>query len=262
MRGRSRGPQTIAHPRRSRPPQTIGETAYRGMAGRPPHGRLAGVDDDRWGAFEAEMARRNAYGVHPEAKTRALAPMSQAAQDAAENLLDKAINGLLSGDSERAEKFIARAAAIPFDEHEQVWPGPMMADQMLHGFLSDFVEDWADAQEHPEDYELVMWLHDDIARVVDQLDSDEGSYLREMIETMVSDAPVLGIHPREARGLANVVKALPDPGLASPGLTLPRDTDASRREEVIRLHLSVTVKVLEAMQEGDAERAAHLDGME
>src|SRR5690625_7290895 len=100
--------------------------------------------------------------------------MSQAAQDAAENLLDKAINGLLSGDSERAEKFIARAAAIPFDEHEQVWPGPMMADQMLHGFLSDFVEDWADAQEHPEDYELVMWLHDDIARVVDKLDSDEG----------------------------------------------------------------------------------------
>lgn len=207
--------------------------------------------DDGFDTFDAEMARRSPYGIHPEAKTGALAPLSQAARDAAENLLDKAVDKIEAGDAERADRLISRAAAIPFDEHENIWPGPMMADQMLFGFLSGIAEDLADAQEHPEDYESVEWLHDDIARAVDKLDAREGSALRDLVETMVSDADILGIHPREARGLAAAVRTLPDPDPATRGLYLPRETSVDRREEVIRLHLSVLVRVVEAMKEAD-----------
>ncbi|MFN3340437.1 MAG: hypothetical protein ACK40Z_12130 [Dietzia sp.] len=193
------------------------------------------------------MARRSPYGIHPETKTGALAPLSQAAQVAAENLLNKVIDKLEAGDSEAADRLISRAVAIPFDEHQENWPGPMMADQMLFELLSDVAEEWADAQEHPEDYESVEWLHDEVAKVVDELDSREGSILRITVETMVDDAPILGIHPREARGLAAVVRALPDPDLVTRGLNLPRDAGADRREEIIRLHLGVFVRVMDVL---------------
>lgn len=213
------------------------------------------VADERFDVFEAEMARRNPYGIHPEAKTGALAPLSQAARDAAENLLNKAIDKLEIGDSERAERLISRAAAIPFDEHEEIWPGPMMADQMLFGMLSDFVEDWADAQGYPEDYESVEWLHEDIAGIVNDLDAREGAALRDTVETMVADAGVLRIDPLEARGLLAVVKNLPDPAGADRGLDLLPEADAVRREEVIRLYVGLFVRVWAAMKsEGGTER--------
>lgn len=218
------------------------------------------MSDDRWDAFETEMARRNPYGIHPEAKTGALAPLSHAARDGAENLLNKAIDSLVSGDSGRADRLISRAAAIPFDEHEKIWPGPMMADQMLFGFLSDIAEDSADAQEHPEEYDMVVWLHDDIARAADKLDAHERAVLRDVVDTIVSDASIIGVHPQEARGLAAVAKTLPGPDPTARGLYLPRETRADRREEVIRLHLSAFVKVLEAIDEGDAVRLAQYGG--
>lgn len=203
--------------------------------------------DEGIDAFKAEMARRNAYGRHPDAKTAALSELSQAARDAAENLLNKAIDRLETGDEERAERFISRAAAIPFDEHERIWPGPMIADQMLHSLLCDFAEDWADAQEYPEDFESVEWLHECIAGIVDDLDTREGAALRDMVETMAADAPVLRIHPLEVRGLVAAVKNLPDPAHADRGLELPHDTDAQRRVDVTRLFVGLFVRVWNAL---------------
>lgn len=199
--------------------------------------------DEGMDAFEVEMSRRNPYGIHPDAKTGALSELSLAARDAAENLLNKAIDRLELGDVERAERFISRAAAIPFDEHELIWPGPMMADQMLHGLLCDFVEDWADAQAHPEDYESVQWLHEHLAGIVDDLDAREGAALRDVVETMAGDAGVLRIDPLEVRGLLAVVKNLPDSDRADRGLELRAETDAARREEVARLFVGLYVRV-------------------
>lgn len=204
--------------------------------------------DEGMDAFAAEMARRSPYGIHPDSKTGALSELSQAARDAAENLLNKAIYRLETDDPDAAERFILRAAAIPFDEHEQIWPGPMMADQMLFGMLSDFVEEWADAQGYPEDYESVEWLHEDIAGIVNDLDAREGAALRDTVETMVADAGVLRIDPLEARGLLAVVKNLPDPAGADRGLDLLPETDAVRREEVVRLYVGLFVRVWAALE--------------
>lgn len=211
--------------------------------------------DEGMDAFEAEMARRNPYGIHPDAKTGALSELSRAARDAAENLLNKAIDRLELNDVERAERFISRAAAIPFDEHERIWPGPMMADQMLHGLLCDFVEDWADAQAYPEDYESVQWLHEHLAGIVDDLDAREGAALRDVVETMAGDAGVLQIDPLEVRGLLAVVKNLPDTDGADRGLELLAETDAARREEVVRLYVGLFVRAWAAMDsDGGTER--------
>lgn len=215
-------------------------TAVR-RAAEPWHsGRMADMGMD---AFEAEMSRRNPYGIHPDAKTGALSELSLASRDAAENLLNKAIDRIELGDVERAERFISRAAAIPFDEHEEIWPGPMMADQMLHELLCDFVEDWADAQAYPEDYESVQWLHEHLADIVDDLDAREGAALRDMVETMAADAGVLRIDPLEVRGLLAVVKNLPDSDRADRGLELRAETDTARREEVARLFVGLYVRV-------------------
>lgn len=206
-------------------------------------------------AFEAEMSRRNPYGIHPDAKTGALSELSLAARDAAENLLNKAIDRLELGDVERAERFISRAAAIPFDEHERIWPGPMMADQMLHGLLCDFVEDWADAQAYPEDYESVEWLHEHLAGIVDDLDARDGAALRDVVETIAGDAGVLRIDPLEVRGLLAVVKNLPDSDGADRGLDLRAETNAVRREDVVRLFVGLYVRVWAVMApNGGADR--------
>lgn len=213
------------------------------------------MTDEGVDAFTAEMARRSPYGIHPDAKTSALSELSLAARDAAENLLNKAIDRLELGDVERAERFISRAAAIPFDEHERIWPGPMMADQMLHGLLCDFVEDWADAQAYPEVYESVQWLHEHLAGIVDDLDAREGAALRDMVETMAGDAGVLRIGPLEVRGLLAVVQNLPDSDGADRGLELRAETDTARREEVVRLFVGLYVRVWAVMaSDGGSDR--------
>lgn len=205
-------------------------------------------------AFEAEMAQQTPYGIHPYATTSALAPISQAAQTAAANLLNKALDKIGSGDSEGAGRLISRAAAIPFDEHERSWPGTLMAEQLLFEFLTDVTEGSWDAPERPEGHESVAWLYDDISRAADHLGSDEGALLRETVETMVADARVLGIYPREARGLAAAARTLPGPALAITGREIATDASADVREETIRRYLHVFVAVMEAMDSHDDAR--------
>lgn len=116
------------------------------------------MSDDQFATCEAEMARRNPYGVPPDAKTGALFELGHTAQDAVQNLLNKGIDRLERGDVDGVERFISRAAALPFDQHERIRLGPMMAGHALHGLLCDFIEDWADAQAYPEDHESICWL--------------------------------------------------------------------------------------------------------
>lgn len=58
----------------------------------------------------------------------------------ASNLLAKAERALADGDQERARALVARAAALPWDGHEQADPGPRMAGQRLFGLVMDAIE--------------------------------------------------------------------------------------------------------------------------
>lgn len=193
--------------------------------------------------FEAEMSRTSPYGIHPELKTGALAEMSEGSHVAASNLLGKAVDRILR-DADGADRLIARAVALPFDEHSECWPGPTMAHQMLFEWLSDVAEEWAEAQEYPEDYGSVYWLHEDIPRIGDGLDADEVALLKGTVEILAADGGVLGISRPESRGLAAAAAELPGPGLQEHARALPREATEEQRERVLRRYLDVYVQAL------------------
>ena len=76
--------------------------------------------------------------------TAALAPLSRAQMTAATNLLDKAVRALDDGDEARARRFVERAVALPFDEHERVHPAAMMVHQRLFVAVTEALEDGGD----------------------------------------------------------------------------------------------------------------------
>lgn len=117
---------------------------------------------------------------------------------------------------------------------------------------SDRAEEWADAQERPEDYESVYWLHEDIARVGEGLDADESAVLRGTLENVVDDADLLGISHPETQGLVTAAQKLPGPALPEHGRALTREATEDQREQVLRLYLAVCVKVLRVMNDDEA----------
>lgn len=92
----------------------------------------------------------------PDARGRAFTsgdqgvPWSSAAEveqsrglwDSAANLLDKIAIALLDDDQPRAQTLAARAAALPYDEREEIWPGVFVAGQQIFNTLTDAVEEW------------------------------------------------------------------------------------------------------------------------
>ena len=68
-------------------------------------------------------------------------PFSEATQEAAGNLLDKADRALEAGDLERARHFARRAARLPFDRREEMHPAAWVAELDLYLLVTDALED-------------------------------------------------------------------------------------------------------------------------
>lgn len=82
---------------------------------------------------------------------RGLSTQSTRDRAAADNLLAKAAREIGRGDDERATYFLRKACEIPYDIHEEGWPGvdqatfahfQMVADELEYGELGD--EMWLD----------------------------------------------------------------------------------------------------------------------
>ena len=108
-------------------------------------------ENDLFDRFRRHMEQEANRGLGdiPLRATAALAPFSRAEMDAAKNLLDKALRALDDGDEARARRFVDRAVALPYDEHEQVHPAAMTAQQQLFVAVTDAIEsgddEWLDA---------------------------------------------------------------------------------------------------------------------
>lgn len=93
----------------------------------------------------AQESNRGLGGI-PMRATAALSPFSRAQMAAATNLLDKALRALDDGDGARARRFVERAVALPYDDHERAHPGAMMAHQQMFVAVTDALEvgddDW------------------------------------------------------------------------------------------------------------------------
>ena len=150
------------------------------------------AEDDIYERFRRHMeeeAANRGLGDIPMRATAALAPFSRAQQDAAENLLDKALRALDEGDEARARRFVERAVALPWDEHEQVHPAAMMVHQRLFEAVTDALEEGGDE-----------WLH----ALVDTFASapEEARYcVRDVVASVLQDYDLSGSDQRRLRRL-------------------------------------------------------------
>lgn len=69
------------------------------------------------------------------------ADQSRRLMASADNLLGKASRALEVGDAARARRFVDRAMALPFDDHEEVHPAWWSAHMALHTLVVDEVEE-------------------------------------------------------------------------------------------------------------------------
>lgn len=72
--------------------------------------------------------------------------------EGARNLVTKAVDALERGDAAKADRLMARAAALPWDDHENAFPGVLAGQLLLYTEVDDAWEDclvgdetWLDA---------------------------------------------------------------------------------------------------------------------
>lgn len=93
----------------------------------------------RMSAYLDERAARP-FGNLEISSGRALSSFSKSSFTAASNLLAKADDALIRGDRERADRFMERAAALNYDDHEQTAPAAFASHMMLFDAVTDALE--------------------------------------------------------------------------------------------------------------------------
>lgn len=160
---------------------------------------------------------------------------SLAAMTAAGNLFDKVVDALRQADEARARRMAAQVAARPFDEHEEVWPGPQAAHYALFELVTDAVEDW------PEDDQT--WV-DALADLAAQLSGRQRDELRHLAAVLHQDAEILGVGELEARRLRALADGA-DP-MAMPSDEVPASERAAYVLDLARLVLVTRQRIAAA----------------
>lgn len=126
------------------------------------HGdRLTTMDEE---AIEAELAafqRRPLRDVIQASGRQRLDERSVSAR-MVNNLLVKAEKAFRTGDSAKVERYVRKAAALPYDEDEEAYPGVMWGNVRVFSILTDFLE-----EEVWEPDEETAWL-DSVQGVLEQ----------------------------------------------------------------------------------------------
>lgn len=172
--------------------------------------------------FVAEQ-RRRPLGSVESASGQAMQAFSRAGDAAAANLLAKAAKALRGGDEDRARAYADRAARLPFDEHEEYFPGAMSATMALFTLMTDTLEETA--EDDP------TWLE---AAAAAAAAGDEVS-LTEMGETLRVIDKEYEITRGERARLRALTGELPVGGPLSDELGLGADELGSRILSVLRL---------------------------
>jgi hypothetical protein len=165
------------------------------------------ADDDIYAGFQRYVKEQSNRGLGdiPLRATAALSPFSLAQMDAATNLLEKALRALDNGDEDRARRFVERAVALPYDEHERMHPAAMMAQQQLFSAVTDALDDGGDE-----------WL--DAATDTFASAPEQARYtLRDVLKEVLQDYELSG---GEERRLRRITKDVPERA-ELPDLELP-----------------------------------------
>ncbi len=121
-----------------------------------------GPEDDEYGLgrlFDRGLGAAQIISNHT------LSPFSEAGLQAADNLLAKARRRFASGDDARAIALIERAAALPYDTHEEAAPAAIAARMMLFNAITDEAEEAAESDSRWLDAALqILETSDESAR--------------------------------------------------------------------------------------------------
>ncbi|MGB9373786.1 MAG: hypothetical protein WCA82_06470 [Jiangellales bacterium] len=90
--------------------------------------------------FDPAHGTPREFGAMALQSGRMLNARFEAQLTGAQNLLTKAIRALASGDADRAEALMQRAARMPYDEREQDAPGVRAASVLVHSVIVDHFE--------------------------------------------------------------------------------------------------------------------------
>lgn len=120
---------------------------------------------------------------------------SMAAMAAASNLFHKVVAALERDQAERAERLATQAAQRPFDDHEEVWPGPEAAHYALFELVTDTIEEWPEGDH--------TWV-EAFADLTSRASGRQRDELRHLAAVLHQDASVLAVDDDEARRLHGV----------------------------------------------------------
>lgn len=164
-------------------------------------GSLPRVSGDPVASVVSEYLRKRAdqpFGDVDLVSGRTLAPISRAALIAAENLLAKADRALADGDPRRAGRFVNRAAALHYDEHEQTAPAAFAASMILFTAVTDTLECSREGNSR--------WLD----AAVEALSCCDGWGQSEMRHTLTVIRQDYVIEPSESRAIGAAVAHAPE----------------------------------------------------
>jgi hypothetical protein len=155
-----------------------------------------------------------------------LQPFSQALRTGADNLLAKAAVALEEGDEERAWRYATRAAALQYDEHEEVHPAVWSASMALFEAVVDGLEESDDGDS--------SWLTAALA-VLEQAEGAGAVWLRHVLGTVARD---FVLEPTEAK---LVRRAVGQTGGDEPDFGLTRHSSSAAVGDVVLSILRVTL---------------------
>lgn len=164
---------------------------------------------------------------------------SQATQVAAQNLLDKVADALEAGDEARARSLAEKAAALPFDDHEEMWPGVAVAGQSFFDEVSDLVEVWPDDD--------ASWV-EVLAESLPTLDGWARQELEHVIGVLWHDAGLLSVTEREEAALKRLTAGT-EVDLDGPSMRVPREEQTAYVLEVVQLGLRLLPRLEERLEE-------------
>lgn len=148
---------------------------------------------------------------------RTLQPFSRALHDAADNLLVKASAALEEGDEERATRYVSRAAALQYDEHEDARPAVWSAFMALYEEVVDSVEVAGEGE--------ITWLTTALV-VLEQAEGAGAAGLRHVLGTISQE---FKLEPKETK----LVRRAVGPSDEAPDYGLNRDSSAGAVRDVV-----------------------------
>lgn len=158
---------------------------------------------------------------------------------AAQNLLDKVADAVDDGDERRARKLAEQAASLPFDDHEEVWPGPFSAGQGVFEAISDIVEEWPEGD--------ASWI-EVLAEALETSDGWAREELLHVIGVLRHDAGLLSVTEVEAARLGRLTGGT-ELDVEGPSIRVPEEDRVDYVLAVVRLQEQVLDRLRDRLAE-------------